>query len=417
MTSTPRVALFCETFHEINGVALTARQLVAYAQRHELPLLAIHGGKQKSRQQEGSVTRVELTRGWASVGIERDLRYDFAFWRYASTIREELQAFRPDVIHITSPGELGQLGVYLSRKLQIPLVASWHTNFHQFAARRLQKLVAWMPEGISRPMVGWSQEKGLRVLLWFYGLAKVTLAPTVDQVAWLEKELKRPSFLMPRGVDSEQFHPRRRTVTDGILRLGFVGRVTPEKGVRLLARIERALEESGQKDFRIVVVGHGSEVAWLKRALKHGEFTGVLRGEELARAYANMDLFVFPSRTDTFGNVIQEAAASSVAAVVTNEGGPKHLVLPGITGRIAKTNAEFVAAVVELTKNREEMRRMGAAARENVAGSSWDAAFAMTYAAYRYCLPGVGVELAHEKKVLVGRARVRGVMGRPRFPA
>ncbi|HYA62814.1 MAG TPA: glycosyltransferase, partial [Candidatus Sulfotelmatobacter sp.] len=311
MSSTPRVALFCETFHEINGVALTARQLVAYAQRHGLPLLAIHGGKQRSRQQEGSVTRVELTRGWASVGIERDLRYDFAFWRYANTIREELQAFRPDVIHITSPGELGQLGVYQSRKLKIPLVASWHTNFHQFAARRLQKLIGWMPEGISRPTVVWSQEKGLRILLWFYGLAKVTLAPTVEQVMWLEKELKRPSFLMPRGVDNEQFHPRRRTVTDGRLRLGFVGRVTPEKSVRLLAEIERALEESGQKDFQILVVGHGSEVEWLKRTLKHGEFTGVLRGEELSRAYANMDLFVFPSRTDTFGNVIQEAAASS----------------------------------------------------------------------------------------------------------
>lgn len=417
MTRTPRVALFCETFHEINGVALTARQLVAYAQRHGLPLLAIHGGKQKSRQQEGSVTRVELTRGWASVGIERDLRYDFAFWRYGNAIREELLVFRPDVIHITSPGELGQLGVYLSRKLKIPLVASWHTNFHQFAARRLQKLIGWMPEGISRPTVAWSQEKGLRILLWFYGMAKVTLAPTVDQVAWLEKELKRPSFLMPRGVDSEQFHPRQRTVTDGILRLGFVGRVTPEKGVRLLAKIERALEESGQKDFRIVVVGHGSEVAWLKRTLKHGEFTGVLRGEELARAYANMDLFVFSSRTDTFGNVIQEAAASSVAAVVTNEGGPKHLVLPGISGRIAKTNEEFVAAVVELTKNLEELRRMGAAARENVAGASWDAAFAMTYAAYRYCLPGEGEELTREKKALVGKAPAREMVRWPRFPA
>jgi len=415
MSATPRVALFCETFHEINGVALTARQLAAYAQRHELPILAIHGGKRKSRQQEGSVTRVELTRGWASIGIERDLHYDFAFWRYVNTIRNELVEFRPDVIHITSPGELGQIGAYLSRELQIPLVASWHTNFHQFAARRLQKLIGWMPEEVSRPAVAWSQEKSLRLLVWFYGLAKVTLAPTVEQVVWLEKELKRPSFLMPRGVDGEQFNPRHRTVTDNTLRLGFVGRVTPEKGVRLLAEIERALGESGQKDFRIVVVGDGSEVAWLKRTLKHGEFAGVLRGKELARAYANMDLFVFPSRTDTFGNVIQEAAASSVPAVVTNEGGPKHLVLPGITGRMATTNEEFVATVVELTKNREELRKMGAAARENIAGTSWDAAFAMTYAAYRYCLAGVGDVLVHGEKVMTSKGQVHPVV-RPRFP-
>src|SRR5208283_2163819 len=110
-------------------------------------------------------------------------------------------------------------------------------------------------------------------------------------------------------------------------------------------------------------------------------------------------------------------AASNVAVVVTDEGGPKHLVLPGITGRIAKTNEDFVAAVVELTKSRERLRRMGAAARENVAGSSWDAAFGMTYAAYRYCLPGVGAELARENKVLAGRTRGSQVMRQPRFPA
>ena len=88
--------------------------------------------------------------------------------------------------------------------------------------------------------------------------------------------------------------------------MGFVGRVTPEKGVRLLQKIERALLESGLKDFRIIVVGDGSEVGFeLKRRLANGEFMGVLRGEELARAYANVDMFVFPSRTDTFGNVVQ----------------------------------------------------------------------------------------------------------------
>jgi len=387
MTATPRVALFCETYHEINGVALTARQLVAYAKRKNLPLLAIHGGKLPGTSDERSVRRIELKRSWLSVGIERDLEFDFAFCRYAPRIREELEKFRPDVIHITSPGELGELGVYLSRKLQIPLAASWHTNFHQFAARRLQKLMGFLPARITRPTVAWSQQKGLRLLLWFYRFAEVTLAPTVPQVAWLEKELGKPSFLMPRGVDPEQFNPNYRTVNDGTLRLGFVGRVTPEKGVRLLRKIEQALLDSGLMDFRILVVGAGSEVAWLKRRLKHGEFTGVLRGEELARAYANMDLFVFPSRTDTFGNVVQEAAASGVPAVVTNEGGPRHLVVHGETGYIVEQDWEFVARVVELAHDRQALKRLGRAAREKMAGISWDAAFEKTYAAYQYCLP------------------------------
>ena len=386
MTREPRVALFCETFHEINGVALTARQLVAYAKRHGLPLLAIHGGKLPGNHVEGHVRQVELKRSWLSVGIECDLEFDFAFCRYLNRLRAEVLAFRPDVIHVTSPGELGEIGVYLSRKLKIPLVASWHTNFHQFAGRRLQRLIGFLPTRVTRPTVAWAQERGLRILLWFYGFAKATLAPTPPQVAWLAEQLGKPSFLMPRGVDTEQFHPQHRTVEDGVLRLGFVGRVTPEKGVRLLRTVESALLESGLQDFRILVVGDGSEVPWLKRRLKRGELTGVLRGEDLARAYANMDLFVFPSRTDTYGNVVQEAAASGVPAVVTNEGGPRHLVVDGETGFVAEQDSEFVARVVELAHNRSLLRGLGKAARLKMAGISWDAAFDKTYAAYRYCL-------------------------------
>jgi phosphatidylinositol alpha 1,6-mannosyltransferase len=400
MTSSPRVALFCETYHEINGVALTARQLVAYANRHEFPLLAMHGGKTPGIREDGSTRLVELKRAWASIGIERDLEYDFFFWRYVNIIRAELLKFQPDVIHITSPGELGQLGVYMSRQLKIPLVASWHTNFHQFAARRLQKLLAFLPSRAARPIVSWSQDHGLRILLWFYGFADVTLAPTPRQVAWLEKELHRPSFLMPRGVDGEQFNPKHRTAHDRTLRLGFVGRVTPEKGVRLLKQIEIALEAAGFHDFRILIVGAGSEVAWLKRHLRHGEFLGVLRGEELARAYANMDIFAFPSRTDTFGNVVQEASASEVPVVVTGEGGPQHLVVHGVTGFIAKSNQEFIARVVELVRDPALRERMGKSARERLSGVSWDAAFDQTYAAYRHCL-GVKVEARAAQKSMV----------------
>jgi glycosyltransferase involved in cell wall biosynthesis len=289
--------------------------------------------------------------------------------------------------------------------LDVPLVASWHTNFHQFAARRFEKLIEFLPGKISRPAVGWSEQQGLRVLLWFYNFAKVTLAPTEAQVHWLAKELRKPSFLMPRGVDGEQFNPKRRTVNDETLRLGFVGRVTPEKGVRLFRDIETELGNRGLDNFRILIVGDGSEVMWLKKRLKHGEFAGVLRGEDLARAYANMDLFVFPSRTDTFGNVVQEAAASGVPSVVTNEGGPKHLVVAGKTGLIAETNAEFVAKVAEMALDRNRLREMGQAARERVSGVSWDGAFEKTYLAYRACLPGEAAENAVQKKMLLAKAQ------------
>lgn len=387
MNREPRVALFCETFHEINGVALTVRQLVAYAGRKNLPLLAIHGGRNPGIEEVGNVRRVELQRAGWSVPIESDLEYDLFFWRYLRRVRKEVTAFQPDVIHITSPGEFGQIGMYLSKALKIPLAASWHTNFHQFAARRLQKMIGLLPQRVTDPTVAWSQDRALSLLLWFYGRADVTLAPTETQVEWLEEKLHRPSFLMLRGVDCEMFQPEKRDATDGVLRLGFVGRITPEKGVRLFQKIEQALEAVGHQDFRILFVGDGSEVGWLKQNLKHGEFLGVLRGADLARAYANMDLFVFPSKTDTFGNVIQESAASQVAAVVTNEGGPQHLVVRGTTGLVADSDEDFVRKVVELCGDRERLARMGVAAREKVHGTSWDAAFEMTYKAYRYCLP------------------------------
>lgn len=103
--------------------------------------------------------------------------------------------------------------------------------------------------------------------------------------------------------------------------LGFVGRLTVEKNVRLLVELEKALLGLGCKNFRFLIVGQGVLEPWLRENLRHGTFAGVLKGDALARAYAKMDVFTFPSRTDTFGNVVLEALASGVPAVVTNEGG------------------------------------------------------------------------------------------------
>jgi phosphatidylinositol alpha 1,6-mannosyltransferase len=383
----PRVALFCETFHEINGVALTARQLVAFARRRAHPLLAVQSGERLAQFQEGNITRLELPRGWASFGIEHDLRYDLFLWRHLPHVRRAILEFRPDVIHVTSPGEFGQLGAWIAHTLRIPLVASWHTNLHQFAGRRLQKLLSFLPKKPLEYLRKQAERASLAAMVRFYRFARVTLAPTARQVRWLGKATRRPSFLMPRGVDCHQFHPGKRTIRDGALRLGYVGRITPEKGVRLFVEIEQALLAAGYRDFSMVFVGEGSEREWLQRNLKHATFTGILRGELLAEAYANMDLFVFPSRTDTFGNVVQEAAASAVPAVVSSEGGPRHLVTHGVTGLVSKDDRDFIANVLELVSHRERLKCMGQAARQKVGPNSWDTAFEMTYQAYRHCQP------------------------------
>jgi len=385
MSEPPRTAFFCDTYYEVNGVALTARQLVAFAERHGCPLLAVLPGPIAAQFESGSVTRLELPRGWTSFGVERDLRYDLYLWRFLPMLRKTLAGFRPEVIHTTSPGDFGQLAAILAHEMRVPLVVSWHTNLHQFAAQRLKKLLGFLPGKVVEGVASAAESAALRLIIRFYKIARAVLAPTPAQVAWLEEATRKPGFLMIRGVDSELFHPRNRTRKDDVVRLGFVGRVTPEKGVRIFPRLERALTGAGIERFEIHIIGDGSERQWLQANLRRGVFPGVLLDRELAEAYANLDLFVFPSRTDTFGNVIQEAASSGVPAVVTTEGGPQHLIEAGRSGYAETTQEAFVARVVELARTPEKLRKMGGAARARVSHASWDATLAPVFEAYEFC--------------------------------
>src|SRR5258707_11681107 len=134
----PRVAYFPDSFHEVNGVALTSRNFLAYAQRHGLPFLCVRAGTREiSFEQVGELRTLELRRSRGSVRMEKDLEFDTLFWRHGGAIRRELERFRPDVIHITGPSELGMFGAYFAWEMGIPLAASWHTNVHEYAARRM----------------------------------------------------------------------------------------------------------------------------------------------------------------------------------------------------------------------------------------------------------------------------------------
>jgi glycosyltransferase involved in cell wall biosynthesis len=142
----------------------------------------------------------------------------------------------------------------------------------------------------------------------------------------------------------------------------------------------------GQTNFRFLIVGHGNEEAWLRERLPRAEFTGVLKGEALAEAYARMDLFVFPSHTDTFGNVVLEALASGVPAIVTPDGGPATIVRDGETGRIVR-DEEFAAAIAGVLADPARHAQMRLAARSHALTMSWDSVFEGVYAAYETMLP------------------------------
>jgi glycosyltransferase involved in cell wall biosynthesis len=193
---------------------------------------------------------------------------------------------------------------------------------------------------------------------------------------------------MPRGVDAELFHPakRKRSPEDCESVLGFVGRLSVEKNVALLAQAQEELERRGVTNFRFLIVGHGKLEGWLRERLPRAEFTGVLKGEPLSEAYAGMDLFVFPSHTDTFGNVVLEALSSGVPAIVTPDGGPPTIVRDSQTGRIVP-DAEFASAVAAVLADPAKHAGMRLAARSYALTMSWDSVFEDVYAAYETILP------------------------------
>jgi glycosyltransferase involved in cell wall biosynthesis len=189
---------------------------------------------------------------------------------------------------------------------------------------------------------------------------------------------------MSRGIDTDLFHPKRRKRAEGEFVIGYVGRLTKEKNVRFLRDLEEALDARAGRSFRIVVVGQGGEFEWMLRNLRRTSFSGVLRGEQLAEAYANFDAFVFPSHTDTFGNVVLESLASGVPAVVTSSGGPKFIVEHEKSGFVAQNDFEFIEYVDKLRRDSDLLSQMRSAARQRAEQNpSWESVFNSVYDVYQ----------------------------------
>jgi glycosyltransferase involved in cell wall biosynthesis len=385
----PRVAYFPDSFHEVNGVAHTSRHFEAFARRRNLPFLCVRAGdRAQAVTEEGSVWTLELPRGFLSFALEKDLRFDPAFLRHIPLIEEVLERFKPDLIHITGPSEVGMLGAGLAHHLDLPLAASWHTNVHEYLARRSDWFLRLLPKPQAEATEQKIEDLTMAAAAKFYSVARVLFAPNLELCRMLEQATGRPCHLMPRGVDAKLFRPdkRNRRPDDRDHVLGFVGRLSVEKNIALLVRVQEELEAKGHKSFRFLIVGHGGDDAWLRERLPRAEFAGVLRGEELYAAYANMDLFVFPSHTDTFGNVVLEALASGVPAIVTPDGGPRTIVRDGVTGRIVP-DEEFSDAVAGLLGDPVKHAEMRLAARAYALTASWDSVFEGVYDAYETLAP------------------------------
>ncbi|ORC02946.1 glycosyltransferase family 4 protein [Mycobacterium persicum] len=275
----------------------------------------------------------------------------------APRILRVLRGFGPDVVHLASPALLGYGGLRAARRLGVPTVAVYQTDVPGFAASYgipLTSRAAWA---------------------WFrhlHSLADRTLAPSTATMEDLAAQGIPRVYRWGRGVDLLRFVPsardealRRQWSPDGRPIVGFVGRLAPEKHVERLA----SLSASGA--VRLVVVGTGVDRRKLESAMPTALFTGALYGQELARAYASMDVFVHPGEHETFCQVVQEALASGLPVIAPDAGGPRDLVVPYRTGLllpVAEFEARLPAAVAHLVCERN---RYALAARRSVLGRGW----------------------------------------------
>ena len=282
-----------------------------------------------------------------------------------------LAGFEPDVVHVASPFVLGASALSAARRLGLPTVAVYQTDMPSYLRQHGPGPVG---RGAARAAWRWIRR--------IHELADLTLAPSTATLAELRSHGIPRTALWARGVDAVQFHPgwrldagtvalRRSLAPDGQLLVGYVGRLAPEKELHRLAAL------SGHSELRVVLVGEGpareQDGAVLAAAGVDAVFLGRREGDDLARAYAAFDLFVHPGTRETFGQTLQEAAATGLAVVAPARGGPLDLVDHSRTGLLFDPDdaGSLREAVLHLAGDGVKRRAMGEAARAQVAGRSW----------------------------------------------
>jgi glycosyltransferase involved in cell wall biosynthesis/predicted metal-dependent phosphoesterase TrpH len=292
-----------------------------------------------------------------------------------------------DAIHVCSPGPAGAAGALLGRALRVPLLGSYHTELSAYAAVR---------SGDSR-----IAEAMALAVATLYGACDVVLSPSEAADAALARIGIAAGRVMrwDRGVDTERFDPALRDPRrlPGEVTVLYAGRVTSEKGAELLAR---AFALAGARDPRLhlTIAGGGPEEPQLRDALGDRVTSlGWLEGEELARAYASADLLVFPSATDTFGQVVVEAQASGLPVAAVARGGPRSLIRHGVDGLLCEPDAEQLAAtLLELAGAPLLRARLASAGRAAALRRTWAASLQLLAGGYRRALAGTDAAGARE---------------------
>lgn len=371
-----RVALVTGVYDYIkDGISLTLNRLVDHLESQGIEVLVFaptarepafeHSGKLISTPSIPMPFRPEYR---LSLGLPH-------------SARRLLADFRPTLFHIAAADILGYRALRLARRWNIPVVASYHTRYDLY-------LKYYGADFLRKP--------GLRYLRHFYAQCEHLYVPS-DSMADELREEYQGTDIRPwsRGIDTARFHPSNRSQNwrkslgidgDEIL-VTFVSRLVQEKGLETLANVLQRLKDKGVPH-RSMIVGDGPERSNLHQRLPDTIFTGFLHGDALARAYASSDIFLFPSATETFGNVTLEAMASGLPTVCADATGSRSIVVKDVTGFLAEpgSEAEFIGYVEKLICSPELRSRMAQAGLERSRGYSWDRVMQQLVSHYRDAL-------------------------------
>ncbi|HEY2444687.1 MAG TPA: glycosyltransferase family 1 protein [Rhizomicrobium sp.] len=370
-----RIALVASSYNYIqDGVALTLNRLVAYLERQAVKVLVFAPvGKFPALSHHGTLVPVP------SVPLPARPEYRLAFGLPRRAV-QRLGEFRPDIIHIAlAPDLLGYSTLRIARNWNVPVVASYHTRYETYLKHY------WYAAGMTSLLRCYLRRS--------YGYCREVYVPSQCMMDALTADgFKNNLRLWPRGVDPSSFNPDKRSrrwrdkwgIGENEIVVTYVSRLVREKQLGTLVAVLRLLEQSGA-GYRYVIVGDGPERAVLERQLPNVVFTGFLNGDELGEAYASSDIFLFPSETETFGNVTLEAMASGLPCVCADATGSRSLVVHDLCGYLAKPGCarEFADRISALARDPDLRRRMGAAARKRSLGFSWDEAMARMLGYYR----------------------------------
>lgn len=360
-------AWFTDTLEDVNGVSNTIRKMAAAAVAAGEELVVV------TSRADLHVDDIPI-KNFRPIGEFELPEYELQKLSFPPVLQmlDYIQRERFTELIISTPGPIGLAALFAAKMLNLQTSGIYHTDFPEY--------IRILTEDRFLESLAWSY------MHWFYGQADTVFVNSEQyRRSWIERGFEPEKIkILPRGLDTELFNPSRRDpafwkkygAADGRVSVLYVGRISREKDLDVLAGAYQRLREAGH-DVDLFVVGDGPYAAALGELLPGAIFTGYLTGDDLAAAYASADIFAFPSTTDTFGNVVIEAQASGIPVVASDAGGPKELVEHGISGFITKAHdpADFAAAIERLIVEPELRRRLGGQAREAVVNRTWPGAF------------------------------------------